>query len=65
VDGGIAKRVRGLSAFEVEALNRLVVRAARLMSTDQILILIGALDDEVRRRREAAAAHGSTIRPLL
>ena len=65
MDGGTAKRVRGLSSFEVETLNRLVIGAARLMSTDQIIVLIGALHDEVRRRREAASAHWATIRPLL
>lgn len=65
MDGGIAKRVRGLSAFEVETLNRLALSAARLMSTDQIVVLIGVLHGEVRRRREAASDHWAAIRSRL
>lgn len=65
MDGSVAKRARGLSALEIDTLSRLVLGAARRMSTDQIVVLIGLLHSEVRRRREAASAHWATIRPLL
>jgi len=65
MDGTIAKRARGLSPFEIEALTRLVLSAARQMSTDQIVVLIGALHSEVRRRRESASAQWRTLGPKL
>jgi len=65
VDGSLAKRARGLSPIEIDALSRLVLSAARRMSTEQIVVLIGALHTEVRRRRESATAQWRTIGPKL
>lgn len=65
MDGSLAKRARGLSPIEIDALSRLVLSAARRMSTEQIVVLIGALHTEVRRRRESATAQWRTIGPKL
>jgi hypothetical protein len=65
MDRAVVKRARGLEPQEVEAFSRLVTGAARLMSSEQIVELIGALHLEVRRRRDAAAAQWATMAPKL